>query len=118
MAAALPSAAAAKRKLPKPADQVLNIGHRGASGLAPEHTFPSYDLALKLGADYIEQDLQLTKDKHLVILHDETLDRTARGTAANCTGARRSEDAGADQDLRRRQLVQRRLPTRMRSRAT
>ena len=65
---------------------MLNIGHRGASGLAPEHTLPAYDLALKLGADYIEQDLQLTKDKHLVVLHDETLDRTARGPAANCTG--------------------------------
>jgi glycerophosphoryl diester phosphodiesterase len=65
---------------------VLNIGHRGASGYAPEHTFPSYDLALDLGADFIEQDLQLTKDGVLVVLHDETLDRTARGSTANCTG--------------------------------
>ena len=56
---------------------VLNIGHRGASGLAPEHTFASYDLALKLGADYIEQDLQLTKDGVLVVMHDKTLNRTA-----------------------------------------
>src|SRR5215210_3578334 len=60
---------------------VLNVGHRGASGYAPEHTIPSYDLALKLGADYIEQDLQLTKDGVLVAMHDETLDRTARPTA-------------------------------------
>src|SRR4029078_9787698 len=65
---------------------VLNIGHRGASGYAPEHTIASYDLALALGADYIEQDLQLTKDGVLVVLHDPTLDRTARGEAANCTG--------------------------------
>jgi len=69
---------------------VLNIGHRGASGYAPEHTIPSYDLAKKLGADYIEQDLQLTKDGVLVALHDETLDRTARPTAesapGDCTG--------------------------------
>ena len=69
---------------------VLNIGHRGASGYAPEHTFASYDLALELGADYIEQDLQLTKDGVLVVLHDETLDRTARPTAesqpGDCTG--------------------------------
>jgi glycerophosphoryl diester phosphodiesterase len=56
---------------------VLNIGHRGASGYAPEHTFASYDLALKLGADYIEQDLQLTKDGVLVVMHDKTLNRTA-----------------------------------------
>lgn len=65
---------------------VLNIGHRGAAGLAPEHTFASYDLALELGADYIEQDLRMTKDGVLVVLHDETLDRTARGPAGNCTG--------------------------------
>jgi glycerophosphoryl diester phosphodiesterase len=64
----------------------LNIAHRGASGHAPEHTFPSYDLALRFGADYIEQDLQETADGVLVVLHDETLDRTARGPAANCTG--------------------------------
>jgi glycerophosphoryl diester phosphodiesterase len=56
---------------------VLNIGHRGASGLAPEHTFASYDLALDLGADYIEQDLQQTKDGVLVVMHDKTLNRTA-----------------------------------------
>jgi glycerophosphoryl diester phosphodiesterase len=65
---------------------VVNIGHRGASGYAPEHTFASYDLALQLGADYIEQDLQLTSDGVLVVLHDETLDRTARGLPENCTG--------------------------------
>ncbi len=65
---------------------VLNIGHRGASGYAPEHTIPAYDLALEMGADYIEQDLQLTSDGVLVCLHDTTLDRTARGPAENCTG--------------------------------
>lgn len=67
-------------------DLVINIGHRGASGHAPEHTIPAYDLAKKMGADYIEQDLQLTRDGVLVALHDETLDRTARGPAENCTG--------------------------------
>jgi glycerophosphoryl diester phosphodiesterase len=66
--------------------EVVNIGHRGASGYAPEHTIASYDLALQLGADYIEQDLQLTSDGVLVAMHDTTLDRTARGDAANCTG--------------------------------
>jgi glycerophosphoryl diester phosphodiesterase len=69
---------------------VLNIGHRGASGYAPEHTFASYDLAIEMGADYIEQDLQMTKDGVLVVMHDETLDRTARPTAesepGDCTG--------------------------------
>ena len=69
---------------------VLNIGHRGASGYAPEHTFASYDLAIAMGADYIEQDLQMTQDGVLVVMHDETLDRTARPTAesepGDCTG--------------------------------
>lgn len=73
-------------KTPKGEELVLNIGHRGASGYAPEHTIPSYDLALEMGAYYIEQDLQLTKDGVLIVMHDETLDRTARGPAENCTG--------------------------------
>ncbi|WP_228281662.1 glycerophosphodiester phosphodiesterase [Rubrobacter marinus] len=68
----------------------MNIGHRGASGYAPEHTIAAYDLAKKMGADYVEQDLQLTRDGVLVSLHDETLDRTARPTAesapGDCTG--------------------------------
>ncbi|HEX9891582.1 MAG TPA: glycerophosphodiester phosphodiesterase [Actinomycetota bacterium] len=72
---------------PEDSEIVLNIGHRGASGHAPEHTIPAYDLALKMGADVIEQDLQMTSDGVLVVLHDGTLDRTARGPAENCTGA-------------------------------
>ena len=77
--------AAAEKAAPEDAP-VLNVGHRGASGYAPEHTIPAYDLALKLGADYIEHDLQLTKDGVLVVLHDETLDRTARPTAESAPG--------------------------------
>jgi glycerophosphoryl diester phosphodiesterase len=80
-----PASGATAGKTPADAP-VLNVGHRGASGYAPEHTIPSYDLALRLGADYIEQDLQLTKDGVLVAMHDETLDRTARGPKNNCTG--------------------------------
>src|SRR5829696_7875139 len=81
------SAAAGAPGKKEPADApVLNIGHRGASGFAPEHTIPAYDLALELGADYIEQDLQMTRDGVLVALHDDTLDRTARGLKGNCTG--------------------------------
>ena len=62
---------------------MLVIGHRGASGYAPEHTLASYDIALEMGADFIEQDLQMTRDGVLVVLHDDTLDRTSGGT---CTG--------------------------------
>lgn len=58
---------------------MLVIGHRGASGYAPEHTFPSWDLAIEFGVDYIEQDLQMTRDGILVVMHDPTLDRTTSG---------------------------------------
>jgi glycerophosphoryl diester phosphodiesterase len=60
------------------------IAHRGASAYAPEHTFAAYDLALRMGADYIEQDLQMTSDGVLIVMHDDTLERTTRG--AGCTG--------------------------------
>lgn len=65
----------------------LVIGHRGAAGHAPEHTFQSYDLAMKFGVDYIEQDLQMTSDGVLIALHDPTLDRTTdcRGAAIEMT---------------------------------
>lgn len=75
-----------------------NIAHRGASGHAPEHTFASWDLARTMGADYLEQDLQMTADGVLVVLHDDTLDRTARGPAVDCTGSVREKTL---QQLRR-----------------
>lgn len=53
-----------------------NIAHRGASAYAPEHTLAAYKLALEMKADFVEQDLQITKDGVLVCLHDTTLDRT------------------------------------------
>jgi len=52
------------------------IAHRGASAYAPEHTLAAYELALKQGADFVEPDLQLTKDGVLVCLHDSSLERT------------------------------------------
>ncbi|MFC7395333.1 glycerophosphodiester phosphodiesterase [Scopulibacillus cellulosilyticus] len=61
-------------------NQILDISHRGASGYAPEHTIASYKLAKKLKGDYIEIDLQMTKDGRLVAMHDETLDRTTNGS--------------------------------------
>ena len=54
----------------------LVLAHRGASGYLPEHTLAGYELAVKLGADYIEPDLQLSKDGVLVAMHDDTLTRT------------------------------------------
>jgi glycerophosphoryl diester phosphodiesterase len=52
------------------------VAHRGASAYAPEHTLASYRLALEQGADYVEQDLAVTKDGVLVCLHDDSLERT------------------------------------------
>lgn len=52
------------------------IAHRGASAYAPEHTLPAYRMGLEMGADFIEPDLQITRDGVLIALHDETLERT------------------------------------------
>ncbi|WP_349410249.1 glycerophosphodiester phosphodiesterase [Pseudalkalibacillus sp. SCS-8] len=60
-------------------ENILNIAHRGASGYAPEHTLASYSLGEEMNADYIELDLQMTKDGELIAMHDETLDRTTNG---------------------------------------
>lgn len=65
-------ALAAKIGVPWPAV----IAHRGASFNAPEETVPSYTLARELGADYLEMDIQRTKDGVLIALHDNTLERT------------------------------------------
>jgi glycerophosphoryl diester phosphodiesterase len=54
----------------------LVIGHRGASGYRPEHTLASYELAVRLGADYIEPDLVATKDGHLVARHENEISAT------------------------------------------
>ena len=59
---------------------IVNVSHRGASGYAPEHTLVSYDMGEKMHGDYIEIDLQMTKDGQLIAMHDEKLDRTTDGT--------------------------------------
>src|SRR5262249_16190943 len=52
------------------------IGHRGASGYRPEHTLASYQLAIDLGADFVEPDLVSTKDGHLVARHENEIGGT------------------------------------------
>ena len=54
----------------------INVAHRGASAYAPEHTLAAYRLALAQGADYVEQDLAVTRDGVLICIHDPTLERT------------------------------------------
>ena len=63
-------------KVLPPYTRLTLIAHRGASADAPEHTLAAYELALKHGADFVEPDLQMTKDGVLVCLHDTTLERT------------------------------------------
>lgn len=58
----------------------LVVAHRGASAAKKEHTLAAYDLALREGADGLECDVRLTKDGHIVCVHDRRIDRTSSGT--------------------------------------
>lgn len=53
--------------------------HRGASGYAPENTLEAFRMAIEMGVDGIELDVQFTKDRQLVVIHDETIDRVSDG---------------------------------------
>ena len=55
------------------------FAHRGASGYAPENTLEAFALAMEMGADGIELDVQLTKDGEVVVIHDEVIDRVSNG---------------------------------------
>jgi glycerophosphoryl diester phosphodiesterase len=80
----------------QPAQKAL-IAHRGASAYAPEHTLVAYRLAIEQGADYVEQDLAVTRDGVLICLHDDSLERTTnveeifpdRGAVDPASGQRR-----------------------------
>ena len=68
------------------------IGHRGAPGHRPEHTLPGYELAVRMGADYIEPDLVCTADGVLVARHDAELSATTDiADRAELTHLRRSD---------------------------
>jgi glycerophosphoryl diester phosphodiesterase len=60
-------------------ERLIRIAHRGASQVAPENTHAAFAAALALGVDAIELDCQLSADGELVVIHDETLDRTTSG---------------------------------------
>ncbi|HOC26350.1 MAG TPA: glycerophosphodiester phosphodiesterase family protein [bacterium] len=61
-------------------ERPLLLAHRGASGHAPELTRAAFKRAIELGADGIELDVQLSRDDHLVVIHDDTLQRTTNGS--------------------------------------
>ncbi len=57
----------------------LVIAHRGASGTHPENTLPAFLRAIELGSDIVELDLRMTKDGHVVVIHDGSVDRVTNG---------------------------------------
>jgi len=59
---------------------VVVTSHRGAGSLEPENTLRAIRRAIALGVDQIEIDVQLTKDGHLILMHDPTVDRTTNGS--------------------------------------
>lgn len=56
------------------------IAHRGASTYAPENTFAAFDLAIEMGVTHVELDVEFTSDGHIVVIHDDAVDRTTNGT--------------------------------------
>ncbi len=70
-------------------------GHRGANALAPENTFAGFEAARSAGVDYVETDVRTALDGTLVLVHDDTLDRTTDGSGA-VAGQRPDELARLD----------------------
>lgn len=64
---------------PSSISKPLIIAHRGASGTFPENTHVAFQAAVEHGADYLEFDIQLSKDQEFVVIHDQTLERTTNG---------------------------------------
>lgn len=65
-----------------PTNKVVIAGHRGIKALYPENTKVSFLAAIETGVDMIETDLRLTKDGRIVMIHDDTVDRTSNGSGA------------------------------------
>ncbi|MGH3109116.1 MAG: glycerophosphodiester phosphodiesterase [Rubrobacter sp.] len=60
----------------------VNLAHRGASDMAPENTIEAFRLAVEAGAGGLELDVHMTRDGHIVVIHDATVDRTTSGSGA------------------------------------
>jgi glycerophosphoryl diester phosphodiesterase len=61
-------------------DKILTIGHRGAKGHFPENTLASFQKAILMGCDGVELDVHMSADGEIVVIHDETVDRTTCGS--------------------------------------
>lgn len=97
-----PTTAQQQQQTPNARPAKIVIAHRGASAYAPENTLPAFRLAMDMGADFIEYDVQVTKDNQLVILHDQTLERT---TNAEELFPARGRIAAADKSGQKRWYV-------------
>lgn len=64
----------------KPGGPLMVVAHRGSSGSAPENTMAAFQHAIDAGVDMIELDIRMTKDYHLVVIHDRDVRRTTNGT--------------------------------------
>jgi glycerophosphoryl diester phosphodiesterase len=62
-----------------PPTRPMIVAHRGASSIVAEHTLAAYEAAIASGADALECDVRLTRDEHLVCVHDRTINRTSDG---------------------------------------
>jgi len=60
--------------------KMIIMGHRGAAALEPENTLLSITRAMEIGVDAVEIDVHLTKDNHVVVIHDSSVDRTTNGS--------------------------------------
>ncbi|MBL4850336.1 MAG: glycerophosphodiester phosphodiesterase [Planctomycetes bacterium] len=81
----------------EPGGPCYRTGHRGARGLAPENTLPAFEAAAEVGVDALEFDVHRTRDGQMVVIHDDTVDRTSdgKGAVAELTLAElRTFDAG------------------------
>jgi len=81
----------------------MAIAHRGASSYAPENTFAAFDLAIEMGARHLELDVHVSRDAHLVVIHDDTVDRTTDGSgpvASHTLASLAALDAGSWLDPR------------------
>jgi glycerophosphoryl diester phosphodiesterase len=77
---------------------VMVIAHRGASSYAPENTLAAFDLALEMRVRHIELDVALSSDSHVVVIHDDKVDRTTNGcgrVTSHTLAALQELDAGS-----------------------
>jgi glycerophosphoryl diester phosphodiesterase len=91
-----------RQRLQRERGRVWVVGHRGAMGHCPENTMACFERGLELGADWIELDVHLSRDGALMVIHDETLERTTNGSGyvRDHTWAElRQLDAGSGQSI-------------------